>query len=200
MAVEQIEQPADHVADLADVQIEGDHVVGQALKERFEKGGIGALECAADPFLGAAVVEQTHIVGALFVLHAEIAQKSGDIVDLAAVDRLEDVIARVILQRDLRGGEVLIGAQEDERHVGHGFINAAAERRAVHDRHDDVADDEIGRALDGQIVALLPVGGRGDQRAADFLPGDELRKTIDDAPVVIDDHDLEHGRSLQNKN
>ena len=106
--------------------------------------------------------------------------------------------ARVALLAEVRRGaraelahpleEVFLPRQQDHRHVAEGHVppDGPAEREAVQPRHQDVAHDELGRVLVGELERHLAVERLVDDAAGRAQEvGDEPRH----ARVVVGDDD-----------
>ena len=95
-----------------------------------------------------------------------------------------------------RGGKVLVGSQEDERHVAHHVHDPLAEGRAVQAGHHQIGYDHVRHDVDRQLEALLAAVGHAGKLHVDFLPRDQPLQAQSDLPVVVHHDDLAHGGRL----
>jgi hypothetical protein len=78
--------------------------------------------------------------------------------------RLENVGAAAGFHGGFHEGVVLDAGEEDNFRGGANFLEATSRLKAVHDRHHDVEDEDVGLQAQGGFNCLLPV-----QRGADYL-------------------------------
>ena len=108
--------------------------------------------------------------------------------DRAGVALLADVAGRTGAELAHALEEVLLPGEEDHGRVAQRDVatERAAEREAVEVRHQDVADDEVGRALVGKLERLLAVEGLVDDAAGRL---EEVGEEPHDAGIVVGDDD-----------
>jgi hypothetical protein len=114
---------------------------------------------------------------------------------LARVEQLRHVVVRADFQADDLVDVVVTGGQHDHRHAG-GLAQLAADGQAVHFRHHDIQDDEVG--VDGArlLQRLLAVVRLFDAKT---LIAQVQTCQLDDVFFVVDyqdcvGHNSETGR------
>ena len=111
-----------------------------------------------------------------------------------AADKLEEPIEVERLLQKRRAAEigrarVVDGRQNDHRHAGQRgiFPLAPAELPAVHDRHHEIKQDEIGWVATLQILEGIAAIGHG--LGPEAFEGEQLGHHVAQVGVVFDDQD-----------
>jgi hypothetical protein len=127
------------------------------------------------------------------VLAAGAAQHRLDALDQKALrERLPDEVIRAHLEAEQFVDLLVLGGEEDHRHVG--FLAQPPQRlHAVHARHLDVEDGEVGRRRFEAVECGRTVRVRHDPVALGF---EGNRHRGQDVAVVVNEGDSWHGGLL----
>ena len=133
--------------------------------------------------------------GLLLLLQLVDPPDAGD--ELVPAEGLDQELAGARLHGPPEVVPLPLDRHDDDRGVGHLLGQDLGRLDAVHDRHVDVHQDDVGAQLAGLLHPLLAVGG-GAHDLDVGLEGQQLLQVVQGARDVVDDQDLDqvsHGLS-----
>jgi len=110
----------------------------------------------------------------------------------AVRDRLREVVGGASAHRLDRGRHIAVRGRDDHRQLGVVLVELAQQRHAVHHRHPQVGDDDLGWSFGGDRERGLAILGGVDRVAGE---AEQLLEAAARAGLVVDHEDPRAGHA-----